>query len=57
MNHILQKVMGENKISMMDGFSRYNQVARDHDDRERKTFTTPWGTFIYDNIPFGLMNA
>ena len=20
-------------------------------------FTTPWGTFMYTNIPFGLMNA
>jgi hypothetical protein len=20
-------------------------------------FTTPWGTFMYDKIPFGLMNA
>ena len=28
-----------------------------HDaDKEKKTFTTPWGTFIYD-IHFGLMNA
>jgi hypothetical protein len=27
MDHILQKVVGENSISMMDGFSKYNQVA------------------------------
>ena len=27
------------------------------DDREKTTFTTPWGTFMYDKIPFGLMNA
>ena len=26
-------------------------------DREKTTFTTPWGTFMYDKMPFGLMNA
>jgi len=24
---------------------------------EKKTFTTPWGTFMYVKMPFGLMNA
>ena len=27
------------------------------DDREKTTFTTPWGTFMYDKMPFGLMNV
>ena len=27
------------------------------DDREKKYFTTPWGTFMYDKMSFGLMNA
>jgi hypothetical protein len=57
MDHILQKVVGENMISMMDGFSGYNQVAMHLDDREKTTFTTPWGTFMYDKMPFGLINA
>ena len=26
-------------------------------DQENTTFTTPWGTFMYAKIPFGLMNA
>jgi hypothetical protein len=26
------------------------------DDREKTTFTTPWGTFMYAKMPFGLMN-
>jgi hypothetical protein len=56
MDHILQNLVGENKISMMDGFSRYNQVIMHLDDRE-KTFTTPCGTFTYENIPFGMINV
>jgi len=26
-------------------------------DRELTAFTTPWGTFVYEKILFGLMNA
>ena len=27
------------------------------EDQEKTTFTTPWGTFMYANMPFGLMNV
>ena len=27
------------------------------DDQDEITFTTPWGTFMYAKIPFGLMNT
>jgi hypothetical protein len=27
------------------------------EDREKTTFTTPWGTFMYAKMPFGLMNV
>jgi hypothetical protein len=57
MDHILHKLVGENIISMMDGFSGYNQVAMHLEDREKETFTTPWGTFMYDKMPFGLINV
>jgi hypothetical protein len=42
---------------MIDGFFGYNQVSVLPEDRENTTFTTPWGTFMYAKIPFGLMNA
>jgi hypothetical protein len=42
---------------MIDGFSSYNQVFVLPEDREKITFTTPWGTFMYAKIPFGLMNS
>jgi hypothetical protein len=43
-------------MSMVDGFSGYNQVSILLEDREKTTFTTPWGTFMYTKIPFDLMN-
>jgi hypothetical protein len=27
------------------------------EDREKTTFNTPWGTFMYAKMPFGLMNV
>jgi hypothetical protein len=57
MDYILQKVVGSQKMSMLDGFSGYNQIMVHPDDREKTTFTTPWGTFMYAKMPFGLMNA
>jgi hypothetical protein len=57
MDHVLEKVVGANRMSMIDGFSGYNQIAVHEDDKEKTAFTTPWGTFMYDKMPFGLMNA
>jgi hypothetical protein len=57
MDHIFQRVVGAHRISMLDRYSGYNQIAMLEEDKEKTTFTTPWGTFMYDKIPFGLMNA
>ena len=42
---------------MVDGFLGYNQIAMHPDDKEKTAFTNPWGTFMYDKMPFGMMNA
>jgi hypothetical protein len=57
MDHMLERVVGESTMSMIDGFSGYNQIAMNEQDKEKTTFTTPWGTFMYDKMPFGFLNA
>ena len=57
MEHILQKLVGSERISTMDVFSGYNHIKVLHENQENTAFTTPWGTFMYAKIPFGLMNA
>jgi hypothetical protein len=57
MDHVLEKVVGDNRMSMIDGFSGYNQIVFHEDDKEKTAFTTQWGNFMYDKMPFGLMNA
>ena len=41
---------------MIDSCSGYNQVVVHEHDKEKTVFTTPRGTFMYDKMPFGLMN-
>jgi len=44
-------------FSLMDGFSSYNQIKMAPEDREKTSFITPWGTFCYLVMPFGLINV
>ena len=57
MDHILQRVVGATRISLLDGFSGFNQILVHPDDQDKTAFTTPWGTFKYVKMPFGLKNA
>jgi hypothetical protein len=49
-------MFGSQKISMLDGFSGYNQIMVHLDDKKKTAITTPWGTFMYEKMLFGLMN-
>jgi len=57
MDLILQNIVGSQRMSILDGFSGYNQILAHPDDREKIAFTMPWGTFMYAKMSFGLMNA
>lgn len=46
-----------NVFSFMDDFSGYNQIKMAPEDMEKTSFITPWGTFCYQVMPFGLKNA
>lgn len=57
MEMLLQQVTGSALMSMLDEFSGYNQVIIAEKDRPKTTFVTPWGTYAYIRMPFGLKNA
>jgi hypothetical protein len=42
---------------MLDGYFGYNQIVVFEEDKKNFFFTTPWGTFMHDKMPFGLINA
>ena len=53
----LDHVSGHECYSFLDGFSRYNQVFIRPEDQLKTTFTTEWGTFAFNRMPFRLCNA
>jgi hypothetical protein len=57
MDHILQTITGSEMMSVLDGFLGYNQIAVAAEDCHKTAFITPWGTYSYIRMPFGLMNA
>lgn len=57
MEAMLQRVTRSELMSMMDGFSGYNQVIVKESEQFKIAFTTPWGTYVYVRMPFGLTNA
>ena len=57
MEQILQSVFGSAMLSLLDGFSRYNQLLVSKEDHLKTTFRTKWGTYAYDKMPFGLINV
>jgi len=57
MDHILHRVVGSSIISLLNGFSGYNQISVQPEDQAKTAITTPRGTFMYLRMPFGLMNV
>ena len=57
MEQLLQRVSEASVMPFLNGFSSYNQVVVHPDDQEKTAFTTPWATFMYAKMPFGLMNV
>jgi len=41
MDQILQRVVGASRMSLLDGYSGYNQILVHEDGRDKTAFTTP----------------
>ena len=46
-----------NMFSFIDGLLGYIQIKMVEEDRAKTTFTTYWGTYAYNVMPFRLKNA
>nr|GEW33337.1 reverse transcriptase domain-containing protein [Tanacetum cinerariifolium] len=57
MDQMLERLAGNEYYCFLDGFSGYFQIPIDPKDKEKTTFTCPYGTFAYKRMPFGLCNA
>ncbi|GJW72797.1 reverse transcriptase domain-containing protein, partial [Tanacetum coccineum] len=57
MDQMLERLEGNEFYCFLDGFSGYFQIPIDPQDQEKTTFTCPYRTFAYRQMPFGLCNA
>ena len=57
LDQMLDRLAGHEYYCFLDGYSGYNQIAIAPEDREKTTFTCPYGTFAFRRMPFGLCNA
>nr|GEV44488.1 reverse transcriptase domain-containing protein [Tanacetum cinerariifolium] len=57
MDQMLERLAGNEYYCFLDGFSGYFQIPIDPKDKEKTTFTCPYGTFAYKPMPFELFNA
>ncbi|MCO5551659.1 hypothetical protein L7F22_005163 [Adiantum nelumboides] len=56
-DHVIERVVGREAYSFLDGFLGYNQLAIKLEDQHKMVFATEWGIFAYRVMPFGLTNA
>ncbi|GJR68104.1 reverse transcriptase domain-containing protein [Tanacetum coccineum] len=54
---MLERLCGNEYYYFLDGFSGFFQIPIAPEDQEKTTFTCPYGTFAYRQMPFGLCNA
>ncbi|GJV52464.1 reverse transcriptase domain-containing protein [Tanacetum coccineum] len=56
-DQMLERLAGHEYYCFLDGFSGYFQIPIALEDQEKTTFTYPYGTFPYKQMPFKLCNA
>ena len=56
-DQIVDSTSGCEIISFLDAYSRYHQIAMKESDQLATSFITPYGSYCYVTMPFGLKNA
>nr|GEY05079.1 RNA-directed DNA polymerase homolog [Tanacetum cinerariifolium] len=56
-DQMLERLAGHVYYCFLDGFLVYFQILIAPEDQEKTTFTYPYRTFVYKQMPFGLCNA
>ena len=57
LDKMLDRLAGHEYYCFLDGYSGYNKTTISPEDQDKTTFTCPYGTFAFRQMPFGLCNA
>ncbi|CAM8942179.1 unnamed protein product [Rhodiola kirilowii] len=56
-DQMLERLAGHDYFCFLDGYSGFYQIPILPNDQGKTTFTSPYGTFAFRRMPFGLCNA
>jgi hypothetical protein len=56
-DQIVDSTAGFALLSFLDCYSGYHQIALREEDQSKTSFITPFGTYCYKTMSFGLKNA
>src|SRR4051812_11991289 len=56
-DQVIDSTAGAELLCFLDAYSRYHQIRMKESDQKATSFVTPFGTFCYVTMPFGLKNA
>jgi hypothetical protein len=56
-DQVIDSTAGCDLLCFLDCYSGYHQIAIKEEDQEKTTFITPFGTYCYTTMSFGLKNA
>jgi len=54
---VVDSTLGCETLCFLDAYSRYHQITMKESDQLMTSFITPFGSFYYVTMPFGLKNA
>ena len=56
-DQMLERLSKHTHFCFLDGYSGFSKIPVSQPDQEKTTFTSPFGTYAYRRMPFGLRNA
>ena len=56
-NQVIDSTAGCVLLAFLDCYSGYHQIALKEEDQTKTAFITPFGTYAYKTMSFGLKNA
>ena len=56
-DQLVDATSGHQRMSFLDAFQGYHQIAMNQTNQKKTAFITPRGIFCYKVMPFGLKNA
>ena len=56
-DQVLERLANFSYFCYLDGLSGFYQIPIHLEDQSKTTFTSPYGTFAFRHMPFGLCNS